>query len=893
MLLRLLCLVPVALGVPTVFGADLPAPPPPAKYAVEIRYQIDAFRNERVRQYFEMMQYLKAIGFERDPAYLVPDLEPEDRTANRLSGTIPSARVPQLLQQRHVQTVRLLPEGKKLPAEKDQPVRVHLQLHGGLATDRQQMLCAQVLEVLQALGFRQAEGYDHRGWTRLVGTLPAGQVDVLLNDLRRLPPAWKLLPAGLLSDLRQQRGGVQQVDAILEDWTNHKAGHKLILNALTRWQGMPAANEYLQTVPAAIREDKDPTVLHELLLRNLARSPQGADVLDKLFAAVLADAAASELMAYVIPRLPQFSSADVPLLFRFGAALRRIEALPDMKPPAPASASLEAPKGQEKISVELRVRMADPMAANLPTRMEVILAFTPGEEDREWQRILGTQDVVLEGRLGPIITVVGKPAQAAGLAAMPEVAGVRLPPPAVELPPPGPWKKDASGRLPGGLSRLQSLGTRGPGVRVAVVGADFRGWEKHRGAGLPERTQLVDLTRARNPSLEPDPFPPFPGDGLGTLHALAVARALPAVDLVLVRVDIAAPHLLLEAIRALNGEVITSPTLVQRRRDLDYDRRLLDKRHDEMLEKRKLALLDFGQEEEAQKRREEYRKEQARFDADERAFHERLSRMTRLELDLRELRQVRAVWNTLVWPDGYPSGGSGSLTRYLDDRPFRALWLQPGKEGVGPGWTGLFRDVDANGVMEFTPPDRPLPAGTWDRELAFLAWQGQDGQTMLDLPMGAVLRISVSWREAHDPNLAASGEDLYRSPLSDLRIKVYHQPDPKGASRPADDLEVVAASVGPPLRLDKTPHAGVYEQSAFLTVTQPGRYAIRIEGKAANDIRPPSAPTVPGARRSGELHPRLYVRTFAGAGQAVLRDHAVPVPAGMPADAQRAWAMPR
>jgi hypothetical protein len=879
--------------------ADVPTPPPPAKYDVEIRYQIQAFRNERVRQYHEMLEYLKNIGFVRDPRDVVPEIEPEDIKATQLRGTIPSGKVGQLLQERHVRIVRLLPEGQKLPDAKDQPVRVHLQLHGGLSYSRQQVLAGQVGEVLQALGFRPAESFDHHDYLRMVGAMPAGQVELLLTDLRRLPTAWKMLPVTLLNDLRGVRGGREIVDSLLEDWFKDPAGRKLVREAVARWQGFPAAIEFMKTLPAAVLDNDDPTVFQEQMARNLAREPTSAEVLRKLFESVMADPAAQRLMDSLLPRLIQSPTPEVPLLFRLAAPVRLIEALPEMPLPALAGTPPAVPPGQEKISSDLRALMADPMEANKQRRLEVLLALTPSAEDRTWLRTVGSQDVVIEGRLGPVVTVVGNPALAPGLAALPGVVSVRLPRPAVTLPPPaGEWARDGAGRLPGMLARLQQLGARTPnqrepGSRVAIIATDFRGWENHKGKGLPASTRLLDMTRQRNYAMDPDGYvPDGVTEGAGTKHALALVRAVPTLELILVRIDPGSPHLLYEAILSLNGELNPSLTREQRHRELDLDRRLLDKRHDQLLEKRREVLLDFGQEDAAVKRREEYRKEQAQYDQDEQGYFERLGRFLQMERDLNDLKSVRAVWCTLVWPDGYAAGGSGPLTRYLDDRPFRALWLQPAGIGKGLTWTGLFRDVDSNGVMDFTPAEAPLPAGLWTRELAFLSWKGQAGETSTDLPAGALLRVSVQWREAHDPDLFRSGEDLYRTPLADLRLKVYYQPDPKGEKQPADDLELVAESSGLPQRLDKTANAAVWEHSLLIRAAKPGRYAIRLEGRAPDSIRPPSAPTVPAARRSGELHPRLYVRTLEGPGYAILRDYAIPAPAGMPADAQRVHTIP-
>ena len=106
--------------------------------------------------------------------------------------------------------------------------------------------------------------------------------------------------------------------------------------------------------------------------------------------------------------------------------------------------------------------------------------------------------------------------------------------------------------------------------------------------------------------------------------------------------------------------------------------------------------------------------------------------------DLHEIRnrhtRLLDAWHRL------PTGGltvqeERALSRYFDDRPFRAaLWFQSVGNTRGQSWAGLFRDVDGNGVLEFAAagPDskdgmsRPLP-GRWTSELNFLSWQPHDG----------------------------------------------------------------------------------------------------------------------------------------------------------------------
>jgi len=244
-----------------------------------------------------------------------------------------------------------------------------------------------------------------------------------------------------------------------------------------------------------------------------------------------------------------------------------------------------------------------------------------------------------------------------------------------------------------------------------------------------------------------------------------------------------------------------------------------------------------------------------------------------------------------VWNDGYPAAGSSTLTHYFDDRPFQGtVWLQALGTEAHDAWSGPFRDEDGNGVMEFAPFATILANGRWTPELNFLGWQAQNGSVSPDLPDKAKLRISIQWREPHDPTLWGT-KDLYQSPLAKLKLMVLRQRDPSGTTLPADDLEVVARSSDLPLRLVNQPTFAIYEQTLEFTVPAAGRYALRVEGKQPADIRPASVPTLPIMERHWELHPRIFVSLIDGApqsgGRPVLLDYATPSAAtGMPADAR-------
>ena len=103
---------------------------------MKISYRINAFRNERLVQYYNMMRYLKKLGFQRSAEEVVPDTEPEDVAHLRISGTIPSRNARDLLSDRHIRSIQLIPHGAKLPEDKATRVRVEIELASGLPPER-------------------------------------------------------------------------------------------------------------------------------------------------------------------------------------------------------------------------------------------------------------------------------------------------------------------------------------------------------------------------------------------------------------------------------------------------------------------------------------------------------------------------------------------------------------------------------------------------------------------------------------------------------------------------------------------------------------------------------------------------------------------------------------
>ncbi len=183
----------MVLGAAPLAPAQVKEPPRPEKLKIELRYHIRADRDERVRQYTDLKKYLAKLGFDdarkKDPDY---DLEVFDPTADRFTGTIPSARVFEVFDDVRVQNILIAPDGFALPTEGDKPVAVKLGLRGGSLPQAQQQLHRQTVTHLANLGFVEALGYDTQGYTLVRGVIQAKSIPLLVKDIRTEPSGWFL-----------------------------------------------------------------------------------------------------------------------------------------------------------------------------------------------------------------------------------------------------------------------------------------------------------------------------------------------------------------------------------------------------------------------------------------------------------------------------------------------------------------------------------------------------------------------------------------------------------------------------------------------------------------------------------------------------------------------------
>ena len=477
---------------------------------------------------------------------------------------------------------------------------VDLELASGFPPLRQRLLAEEARRVLRPFGFQEAVAYDTRGNTRLLGSIPVEKLGDLLGDLRLQPAAWALIAGSPLNDLRREPGGADQLEALLLTWYDAPKGKALLLPILDEWQRQPVGAEFVHQQPSILFSKIDEktgkpdlTLLYERLIGHMVRRPESADLLDKLLAAVLASPDAPALLDPLLKRLLSSNVAKtLPVFFRTPAPIVIVEGRPDLPLPSVRAPTPPLPAELQKIRPELR----DLLDKADKTRLEVILTRTSTDVDRSWfVQIKGAAPgVVVEGRLGPLVTVRAALNQVKALAALPDVAAVRLPRAARPRLEAAETLQAWDPLVASGVAKLQAMNRKGRGTRVAVIDADFSGWRGLVGKQLPDDTLLVDLTRERNDDAQPDPEP---GDGKTLGHgvhmALAVLRAAPEAQIVLVRIDPAAPYMLQEVARAMNGESLASESLDNRRANFDAVRFQLDQEAKALLVERRRYFNQF------------------------------------------------------------------------------------------------------------------------------------------------------------------------------------------------------------------------------------------------------------------------------------------------------------
>lgn len=815
--------------------ADVVSPKPPEQYDVHIRYRIAADRNERVLTFETMSKFFASLGFVENYDD-DNDLAAFDTQAEMMVGTIPSAKANRLLEDRRVQTIMFAPKGFKYPEDGKQRLRVSLQLN---RTQDQLLFFKQTQKALEKIGFTLDVGYDPKRFTYMLGTIPAIHAPKMLRDLRKQPSGW-LLPDPA-DELVQRLADGTETPFLVQPFT-----------------------------------DLLPVRVVEIL--GIAEAPPAVVKL----------------------------------------------------PPIP----MDQPQ-QEKLTADLRRKLAEDGAKEAPLRVEVVLISEPAELDIEWRNPLVQAGVAIDGRIGSVVSLtLPTGSKALELAALEQIVTVRLPRTARVLKStdsPEPKKEEPkkeepkisqgplliqpvsaqTGQLPKkspdvdplvvtGVAQLHASNRKGQQVRVVILDTDFAGWQtalkQDKPANSQGTTTFIDLTAERQRDLAPDEMP---GEmGTGTKAAMAVRLAAPLVNLTLVRIPVDAPYQLVNVGRYIRGDSFRAEGLITRRNELSADIESYTERRKRANEEYRFAFNDFDQDDRAEKRRRDAQAALKKLDEEVKLLQTRIERLEALEEQLAGLKGANIILCLLNWNTGFALDAASPMSRFLDDwlarsqpvmttrrlgrpaPPAKPLWFQSAGDQRGQTWTGLFVDADKNGAMEFSSSAEPLRPGRWSKELNFIGLD-QGEQQGTDLPNGAKIRISIQWREPHDPTLT---EIDYRTPIVPLKLQLVRQRDPMGQKAASDEIDIVAESEGLPERLQIDPNFGIYEHSLEVTLPADGRYALRVEGAVTDSIRPAGVPNVDAQRVRWELRPRLFIESADGKARYTLLDYqsktgGVPVPA--------------
>lgn len=518
----------------------------------------------------------------------------------------------------------------------------------------------------------------------------------------------------------------------------------------------------------------------------------------------------------------------------------------------PAAGEPGAPPAElplAKIHPDLRRLLGGDGNADKPVRVEIVLSEAPADGRVPAELRNASLGLAIDGLLGNVVFGTIPASNLASLAGWAGVSDIRLPQPG--RPYALPCDFTAITRQPVGLESSPTRWLRsGKGGKVVVVASDFGNWEAQRGQGLPRQTTMVDLTAELAPDLKPAAV--NPGDAPGLALALDVARKLDGADLILVRIDPAAPFQVAEVARVLSGKLWLTGSFTQRLTEIRDERARLASRKDLLDVKRRLSLRNFGLDGDDKTARDAFKKEEAAFNKESAALTEKDNRAIAFRQATKQLLGAGTVIVGLDWDAGYSlSPGTTLLGRTLPPELLRtAAWVQAMPRRGGQEWSGLFTDADRDGAFDFEE-------GGPFRNLTFLSWRGKERTETL-LPAGAVLAATVTWQEAHDPRYAGAADDPYRMPLAKLQIVVLRQRDPSGLKVPADVFDVVARSPVIPERLESSPRSATYRAEVRFDVPRPGRYALRIEGQVPASTLPAGAPVI--RPEQGELRPILTIR---------------------------------
>jgi hypothetical protein len=675
-----------------IVEAQVKEPKRADKLDIEIRYRIRADRDERIRQFRALEKYLASLGFvdarKDDPDR---DLDVLDPTAERFTGTIPSANVFRVLDDPRVLNILFAPAGHSYPDSDEKPIAIRAIIRSGLLPNQQQLLYGQVLQQLDKLGFRNALGYDTQGFTQLKGTIPLRNLRSLLKDLRFEPSGW------FLADVPP--------DQLLRPFADRNPIRWVEVMALT---DPPPPLELAPLPPAQAKFTPE--------LRSLMQDPATKEMPLRVivFFANSIDDQVEQLRSRLLsafPPTPKRDATGKPVIGPDGLPILTDGATIDGAIGNLASIRFDRAEDVERFASEPGV-----ISVRIPHEgSETILPLPPAEKAVTAQEALQSSNLIELHRRGYAGAGVKVILIGSDFTGIDKLIGNVLPAKTTLLDMTAELNPDIqplpaqANRLGTGATAAKAVALAAPDVELVLVRIDpgsffqlfeiirvVRGDTNYSDA---MRSRLIDLTNRVNES--------------NRKKDKAVAEYRTAfADLS----DDEASKTRRNRAKAALDAIIAEQEELSRRIDRFNN---LQKRMTTALAGGRLVINTLVWE--------------SGFPLDA---------MSSLSHFLEQ--QAAPVPARVIRRPGDPTS-----------RPRPPLvWVQASSMAGNSVWGGAFRDSNQNGVMEFAPPGQPLPAGSWTPEMNFLGVQSQTGQKDQTIPAGVRLRFTIQWREPRDPNFS-------------------------------------------------------------------------------------------------------------------------------------------
>lgn len=236
--LLILLVLPISL-----MGQD--APVLANKINIRVKFRIQVYGVERLRQVDELLKFLKASGFTSTDENLFEKLQ--DETISSFDGTVPIGKESNCINPRWIYSVTSWPVGIEDPYKSEEPVRIEIEFPQYMQAKKQLEFWDDLKSSLFKIGFIDAVSYNPELFTRITGnligkSLPIIDTKIFPEALKtagvlvtpfafprvvKVHPDWPLVKARVIEDIKENslrkmspaaRKKLEATDQKLEKW---------------------------------------------------------------------------------------------------------------------------------------------------------------------------------------------------------------------------------------------------------------------------------------------------------------------------------------------------------------------------------------------------------------------------------------------------------------------------------------------------------------------------------------------------------------------------------------------------------------------------------------------------------------------------------------------------